>query len=269
MRVRELTAVFASQERPVSKLIDYILKAGYLEHLRKMPEFESRYENVKELVAFASNVAEQGAGAAKPGTADYGHSDSDEFGSGDEELDMEECEKIEEEVISSQSQIISSQSQSQSQSQHVKDEDLDDDENEYEEDVKMEQELDEKPRTRGAKRALEADKASLGRNVSRKRVSDASAGSKAAPIEFDEEEEEEASQVMFKDEPALDRDALKSETDADNPLRLFLAACVLSTDLAENTEEEVPKVTIATCHAAKGLEFGITFVASVTNGVFP
>ena len=28
MRVRELTAVFASQERPVSKLIDYILNFG-------------------------------------------------------------------------------------------------------------------------------------------------------------------------------------------------------------------------------------------------
>ncbi|KAI0661646.1 UvrD-helicase-domain-containing protein [Cubamyces menziesii] len=61
----------------------------------------------------------------------------------------------------------------------------------------------------------------------------------------------------------------------DTPLRLFLQASILSTD-TETPEEEKSKearnrhkVTLATCHAAKGLEWPVVMIPAVECGVFP
>jgi DNA helicase-2/ATP-dependent DNA helicase PcrA len=56
-----------------------------------------------------------------------------------------------------------------------------------------------------------------------------------------------------------------------SPLRTFLEACTLSTDLEGNSEDskDSPKVTIATAHAAKGLEFPVVFILSVEEGTYP
>ncbi|OJT03389.1 ATP-dependent DNA helicase PcrA [Trametes pubescens] len=56
----------------------------------------------------------------------------------------------------------------------------------------------------------------------------------------------------------------------DTPLRLFLQASMLSTD-TETPEEEKSqaKVTISTCHAAKGLEWPVVMIPAVECGVFP
>ncbi|KAI0671645.1 UvrD-helicase-domain-containing protein [Trametes maxima] len=56
----------------------------------------------------------------------------------------------------------------------------------------------------------------------------------------------------------------------DTPLRLFLQASMLSTD-TETPEEEKSKekVTISTCHAAKGLEWPVVMIPAVEGGVFP
>ncbi|CAO1626024.1 unnamed protein product [Sympodiomycopsis kandeliae] len=60
----------------------------------------------------------------------------------------------------------------------------------------------------------------------------------------------------------------------DSPVRVFLEACTLSTD-AQSSEEgkdpakDGPKVTLSTCHAAKGLEYPVVFVAGVEDGIFP
>jgi len=52
-------------------------------------------------------------------------------------------------------------------------------------------------------------------------------------------------------------------TDPENPLRNFLASSMLSTDTETQDardDKSTPKVTISTCHAAKGLEWPVVFV---------
>ncbi|KAI0714341.1 P-loop containing nucleoside triphosphate hydrolase protein [Cerioporus squamosus] len=67
-----------------------------------------------------------------------------------------------------------------------------------------------------------------------------------------------------------DRRRAGSQPMGDTPLRLFLQASMLSTD-TETAEEEKSKekVTISTCHAAKGLEWAVVMIPAVVDGVFP
>ncbi|KAM5530408.1 hypothetical protein V8D89_015919 [Ganoderma adspersum] len=60
------------------------------------------------------------------------------------------------------------------------------------------------------------------------------------------------------------------DDDGDTPLRYFLQASMLSTD-TETPEDEKSKdkVTISTCHAAKGLEWAVVMIPAVECGVFP
>ncbi|TFK47713.1 UvrD-helicase-domain-containing protein [Heliocybe sulcata] len=59
-------------------------------------------------------------------------------------------------------------------------------------------------------------------------------------------------------------------SEASTPLRLFLQASMLSGDSGEGGEEgEREKVTISTCHSAKGLEWPVVFVPAVEEGTFP
>ncbi|EIN10179.1 UvrD-helicase-domain-containing protein, partial [Punctularia strigosozonata HHB-11173 SS5] len=54
------------------------------------------------------------------------------------------------------------------------------------------------------------------------------------------------------------------------PLRVFLQASMLSTDSEAQDEQSAnEKVTISTCHAAKGLEWPVVMIPAVENGVFP
>ncbi|KAF9814441.1 hypothetical protein IEO21_05105 [Rhodonia placenta] len=55
----------------------------------------------------------------------------------------------------------------------------------------------------------------------------------------------------------------------DTPLRLFLQASMLSTDTETQADDGKEKVTIATCHAAKGLEWPVVMIPAVEKGTFP
>ncbi|OSX59010.1 hypothetical protein POSPLADRAFT_1151629 [Postia placenta MAD-698-R-SB12] len=55
----------------------------------------------------------------------------------------------------------------------------------------------------------------------------------------------------------------------DTPLRLFLQASMLSTDTETQGDDGKEKVTIATCHAAKGLEWPVVMIPAVEKGTFP
>ena len=58
----------------------------------------------------------------------------------------------------------------------------------------------------------------------------------------------------------------------DNALRTFLAASMLSTDnetQEAKDDKSQAKVTISTCHAAKGLEWPVVFLPASETGVFP
>ncbi|TCD65239.1 hypothetical protein EIP91_002947 [Steccherinum ochraceum] len=70
--------------------------------------------------------------------------------------------------------------------------------------------------------------------------------------------------IMDPDAPAPTDDPME-----DTPLRSFLQASMLSTDTDTAEDDKSPKVTVATCHAAKGLEWPVVFLPAVEQGVFP
>ncbi|PIL35658.1 hypothetical protein GSI_02388 [Ganoderma sinense ZZ0214-1] len=63
------------------------------------------------------------------------------------------------------------------------------------------------------------------------------------------------------------------DDDGNTPLRHFLQASMLSTDTEtpedEKSKDSKQKVTISTCHAAKGLEWAVVMIPAVEWGVFP
>ncbi|KAJ7283248.1 P-loop containing nucleoside triphosphate hydrolase protein [Mycena rebaudengoi] len=61
-----------------------------------------------------------------------------------------------------------------------------------------------------------------------------------------------------------------SSSPSDTPLRLFLQVSMLSSEGDSQSEEESKeKVTISTCHAAKGLEWPVVLIPAVEQGTFP
>lgn len=65
----------------------------------------------------------------------------------------------------------------------------------------------------------------------------------------------------------------EEEAGPKTPLRTFLEASILATDMGTESEEKdgkkKPKVTISTCHAAKGLEWPVVFIPAIEEGCFP
>ncbi|KAI0259900.1 P-loop containing nucleoside triphosphate hydrolase protein [Gloeopeniophorella convolvens] len=60
-----------------------------------------------------------------------------------------------------------------------------------------------------------------------------------------------------------------ADTQKETPLRLFLQTSMLSTDSDTSEDGSENKVTISTCHAAKGLEWPVVFVPAAEDKVFP
>ncbi|OSD06484.1 P-loop containing nucleoside triphosphate hydrolase protein [Trametes coccinea BRFM310] len=81
---------------------------------------------------------------------------------------------------------------------------------------------------------------------------------------------EESQEEWEDDLNDFDGDQSRGIAPGDTPLRLFLQASMLSTDTETGEEEKSKeKVTIATCHAAKGLEWPVVIIPAVQSGVFP
>lgn len=69
---------------------------------------------------------------------------------------------------------------------------------------------------------------------------------------------------------AAEEPSLSEKLPEGTPLRTFLEACTLSTDTESDKDDgKTPKVTLSTCHAAKGLEYPVVFVSGVEDGIFP
>lgn len=62
---------------------------------------------------------------------------------------------------------------------------------------------------------------------------------------------------------------VEEETDADISMRAFLSDVMLATDQDQNDDNEEPRVTLMTVHAAKGLEFKHIYVVGVEEDLFP
>ncbi|KAI0684955.1 P-loop containing nucleoside triphosphate hydrolase protein [Cytidiella melzeri] len=85
----------------------------------------------------------------------------------------------------------------------------------------------------------------------------------------DEYDEEELDDLGFVEAKKL---RSNTATEAITPLRAFLQMTMLSTDTETEENEDQKKkdrVTISTCHAAKGLEWPVVFVPAVESGIFP
>lgn len=74
---------------------------------------------------------------------------------------------------------------------------------------------------------------------------------------FDADEEDDGMEELAPDEDQ-------------NPLRIFLASCMLSTDANDDKDQDKNnRVTISTVHSAKGCEWPCVFVCAVESGIFP
>ncbi|KAF8071911.1 P-loop containing nucleoside triphosphate hydrolase protein [Lyophyllum atratum] len=81
--------------------------------------------------------------------------------------------------------------------------------------------------------------------------------------------EVETNIIAVEEGPSPDTEA-DASTSKDTPLRLFLQASMLSSAGDNQSEEDSKdKVTISTCHAAKGLEWPVVMVPSTEQGTFP
>ncbi|KAF9468047.1 UvrD-helicase-domain-containing protein [Collybia nuda] len=68
----------------------------------------------------------------------------------------------------------------------------------------------------------------------------------------------------------VENDILKPDSFQDTPLRSFLQASMLSSEGDNQSEDDnKEKVTISTCHAAKGLEWPVVIIPAVEQGTFP
>ncbi|GJN94058.1 hypothetical protein Rhopal_007122-T1 [Rhodotorula paludigena] len=80
----------------------------------------------------------------------------------------------------------------------------------------------------------------------------------------DEDEDDEKIEVPLSSQAA--------DAGQTTPLEIFLATSMLATDTetqAAKSDAQVEKVTISTCHAAKGLEWPVVFVPACEDGTYP
>ncbi|AAW42599.2 ATP-dependent DNA helicase pcra, putative [Cryptococcus deneoformans JEC21] len=77
-------------------------------------------------------------------------------------------------------------------------------------------------------------------------------------------------QINVADAPSDSVESLANAPDNLTPLAYFLQTSMLSTDTESGQDDaSTPKVTIMTVHAAKGLEWPVVFIPAVEQGTFP
>jgi superfamily I DNA/RNA helicase len=220
----------------VATIIETLLKKiEYEALLKKEDDYAQRWENVKELINFSTIVAQ--AGVAVPFTKELGSDEEDE----DDGMDCE----AEVDNVSWRSAAATTTTDG-SQSPTVKSED------DWTRPSKLkrktyevidlaspsEEEEDVKPIVKKSKRGK-------GRAVK-----------PAANVEVEKKMTQEEATVI--DEEEVGDSSIKlgeelPEEEAKTPLRVFLEASTLSTDMEQDDQDgKSPKVTIATTHAAKG-----------------
>lgn len=219
-------------------IIETLLKKIHYEtFLQKEDDFAQRWENVKELINFSTLVAQ--AGGAVPFTGQMesdGEVDEDgmdfEAEVGDVSWGSTAGTFIEDEDDKMSATVKTESGSSRSSKGKRKTYDVIDlatPDPEEEEDIKPVVK-----KTKGAK--MKAEKKSAKGKVDKKK----------ARVKADPEVEEEAgSFTTLVDET--------STSEEKTPLRVFLEASTLSTDMEQDDQDgKAPKVTIATTHAAKG-----------------
>lgn len=235
----------AIEGNSVESIIKYVLyTVKYESHLAKEQDFDARMENVKELINFAHNVVD--GARAMPGTSPGHLEDSDAEAHSSDEVDE-------------QSQLHSQSSQRKSALLSGV-EDIA---------VKAEEEVlspGSKKRKRGRPKKATPSESIV---ISDSSDEDLSAGTKRQKSKVAAKGSSPEGSADSPDDGENDLQA--TDVPETSPLRIFLEACTLSSDATEDSDasKEGPRVTLSTCHAAKGLEYPVVFVAGVEDGIFP
>ncbi|CAO1629096.1 unnamed protein product [Parajaminaea phylloscopi] len=240
--IRELRKA-AEKGEPVNRLIEIVTdNIDYKSHLEKEQDFESRMENVKELINFSIIVA---ASADTEGLAggfeealqrDQELSDSEE-GAAIEVVSMQITSPVEESLRDTKKDLAKTRRGHRFRNETA---------------IEI---FDSEDDDRATRPKQETERAYGKRDVA----------AEAGPSKSKKRRHDRAESSA---EPDLNTTLAEGL-----PLRTFLEACTLSTDLqSSNAGQEgkvEAKVTISTCHAAKGLEYPVVFVTGVEDGIFP
>lgn len=243
--VRELRKA-AEKGDSVSHLIEMIIdNVDYKSHLQKEQDFDSRMENVKELISFSTTVAQRADEMAALVT----QSSDDE--SRASSSDFEEGAAIE--FVPERNDLASTGSKT----------------NEADDKAAVAQKIKAK-----VKRTIEAQEAPI-------EIYDSEPNKVEEELTYGDEDVKEnhfdrglpRKKARHTRQERSEEPDLSTALPAGLPLRTFLEECTLSADLQSNVDMEdssnEPKVTISTCHAAKGLEYPVVFVMGTEDGIFP
>ncbi|PWN41952.1 UvrD-helicase-domain-containing protein [Ceraceosorus guamensis] len=290
----------ATKGRTAAELLETVLKhTNFEDYLRKLGEHESRWENVKELINFAEIVRQSGVDDAqlrsqlertkneaaddsaddvkdvsaratqsvnvKAGLDEHDARDSKSGIQGDAELvagELSAAQSVKAEPAEERTSHSASQGASnllgklEQAPESVKAES--DDEIQF-----VSATFKESSRSTKSVSVLSGDFKRQGEALRR------SDKAKRPKKEVPSDEVEDTSDPQSSDgEPDASE---ATQIQPDGPLAKFLEACTLSTDMHSegDDEQDGPKVTISTAHAAKGLEFPVVFVLGVEDGSFP
>jgi DNA helicase-2/ATP-dependent DNA helicase PcrA len=232
---------FPLQSVPVAVIIETLIKRiKYEDFLKKEDDFAQRWENVKELINFSTIVAQAGTAVAFEPRGSEGDDDVDEEVDNDGMDHDEECSdswKSAPSIISADD--TSKESINTALSSTAKTEggesrgskrsriesDVIDLLSSDEEDVKPKKQSKTKKSNKKEEPTIQKSKAKAKEDVP-------------------ESEDTNASSIATDD---------NTSNDEKSPLRIFLEASTLSTDMEQDDQDgKSPKVTIATTHAAKG-----------------
>lgn len=273
--VKELRKA-AAKGADVGQLIEMILdNVEYKAHLQKEADFDARIQNVEELVNFSKTAVAAARGIASLRDLPVPGQGSD-YDSADDGAAIEVANPTSRGVVAS----ASSRGEQSSLMEGINRFDDDDFDASAElEDVKSavkrERESSTSKSSRSQSKGKQDDEAWLvsDSDEEQARPKKAAKTKKGKAIAASSSTSNLAKRASRQQEESDTDDDAEVEVPEDSPLRVFLEACTLSTDTeaASSTrqEDQKPKVTLSTCHAAKGLEYPIVFVVGVEDDCFP
>lgn len=258
--------------RPANEILSNVInRIKYEEYLKQEPDYEQRWENVKELINFSHVVMRSIGMAAKSETYDdemdllYAHTDPFEEIHQPKSL-LSEINKLSSIELPMQDEKNKARQNSSNNSSGSR-----------------------KHAHTGDSNSITNDSNDSTISKSKKRKSSSSSAKQCASDKdivdlLSSSDEGEADDMRWskkkkrfpiehkQTEVKGSINSIDEEVGEKSPLRVFIEACSLSTDMQAEEDDQSsqsPKVTISTVHAAKGLEFPVVFVIAVEDNTFP
>ncbi|AUB27794.1 DNA helicase II/ATP-dependent DNA helicase PcrA [Cryptococcus neoformans] len=261
----------------VADLIKMIIeKVNYEDYLRtSQPDWDSRWENVKELISYSVTVAEEQARLSGPesgivpeqkgftlansAAVEAMMNEAYERGKGKEIKQERDMKREEENRVHPMFRRQTSESNTGSQG-HVTTSVRN-----RSRSGSIAVDMKRIPRKKGPVKTNERHD-----GVIELLSSDEEENSVKPDIKSKKEAADGAKQSNVADAPSDLVESLANAPDNLTPLAYFLQTSMLSTDTESGQDDaSTPKVTIMTVHAAKGLEWPVVFIPAVEQGTFP